>query len=97
MANEIRGSSHITKEGEHSIHEPFHGLEKMGMSDLTTQVFPEALHRIKLGRIGWQAEQFDLVLMLSQKGLHRFGKVDEIIIHHHLLFASRLLSSRLYH
>jgi hypothetical protein len=62
----------------------------MVMSDLTTQVRTFAFHRIELGRIGGQANQFDLVLMLGQKGLHWFGKVDAIIIHHDILFARRL-------
>jgi hypothetical protein len=43
-----------------------------------------------LSRISGQANQFDLVLMLGQKGLHWFGKVDAIIIHHERLFARRL-------
>jgi hypothetical protein len=57
------------KEGGHSIHELFHGLEEVVMSDLTTQVFPEAFNRIELGRRGWQEDQFNGILMLSQESL----------------------------
>ena len=62
----------------------------MVMSEQTPQVRTVVFHRIELGRIGGQANQFDLVLMLGQKGLHWFGKVDAIIIHHDILIARRL-------
>src|SRR5436189_2217671 len=57
------------------------------MSDTTTQMLPEALNRIQLGRVGRQADQLDLINMLSQPRLDRFGEVDAIIIHDHILFA----------
>ena len=68
------------KKGGHCIHELLDGLEEMVMSDLTSQVLPETLDRIELGGIRRQADEFGLLLMLKQPGLHGFGKVDAVNI-----------------
>src|SRR5437660_455448 len=91
MTNEVRRSSHVTKKGDNSIHEPFDCLEKMVMSHLAAQLFPKACNRIEFRRIGGQTDQFNLILMSLQEGQHGFGKVDTRIIHDDILFASRLL------
>jgi hypothetical protein len=77
------------EKGGHSIHESLHGLEEMVMSYLTPQVLPETFNRIELWGICRQADQFNFILMLSQKGLDRLGKMDAIIVHHDVLFAAR--------
>ena len=59
------------------------------MSDLTPQVLPETFNRIELWGRRRQADQFNFILMLGQKGLYRLGKMDAIIVHHDVLFAAR--------
>jgi hypothetical protein len=77
------------KEGELSIHEPFHRLGKIVMSDLTTQMFPEALNRMKLRGVGKQTHKLHLVLMGKMPDLNGFSKVDAVFIHHDVDFVSR--------
>ena len=48
------------------------------MSDFASQVLPETLYRVKLGRIGWQCHQLDLLRVSCKQGKNRFGKMDAI-------------------
>ncbi len=85
--------SHITEEGVDGLYESIHGLEQVIMGDTTTQLFPEALDRIQIGRVGRQTDQLDLISMFSQPFLHRFGEVDAIVIHDDVLLAGHSLMS----
>ena len=49
------------------------------MSDFASQVLPETLYRVKLGRIGWQCHQLDLLRVSCKQGKNRFGKMDAIV------------------
>ena len=60
------------------LKQPINGLEKGIVSDFASQVLPETLYRVKLGRIGWQCHQLDLLRVSCKQGKNRFGKMDAI-------------------